>query len=117
LWAFGCILYELLKGESINCDVEDDEEVQKKIYKKLGKQCPDDLLKNILVVDPSRRLSIEEILSHKYFEEYRGEDRWVIEGENRRHLKKFLKGNYNLADPRTLIDALNMDLIGMKASE
>lgn len=71
-----------------------------------------DLLRKILVLNPNKRSSIEQILKHKYFDEYR-----VKNFDNKRKLTKFLRGNYNLMDPRTVIDALKMDLIGMKAGQ
>ena len=71
-----------------------------------------DLLKKILVLNPNKRSSIEQILNHIYFDDYR-----VGDYNNKKKLKKFLRGNYNLMDPRTVIDALKMDLIGMKAGQ
>ena len=71
-----------------------------------------DLLLKILILDPNRRITIEQILSHKYFSEYR-----TLTWNNKKQLKKFLRGNYNLMDPRTVVDALEMDLIGMRRGE
>ena len=71
-----------------------------------------DLLSKILVLNPNKRYTIEEILAHHYFDEYH-----KYQFQNKKKLKKFLRGNYNLMDPRTVIDALKMDLIGMKAGD
>ena len=71
-----------------------------------------DLLSKVLVLNPNKRYTIEEILSHEYFDSYQ-----MNQFQNKKKFKKFLRGNYNLMDPRTVIDALKMDLIGMKAGD
>jgi hypothetical protein len=69
------------------------------------------LLKKILQENPDRRLSVEKIIEHNFF-------KLLLTDNNRniyqKKLIKFLRGNYNLSDPRNVVDALNMDLIGMK---
>lgn len=50
-------------------------------------------------------------MEHEFFDDLRGGKR----GQYKRRLRKFLRGNFNLSDPRNILDALNMDLIGMKS--
>ena len=50
-------------------------------------------------------------MEHDFFQELRSGQR----GQCKRRLRKFLRGNFNMSDPRNILDALNMDLIGMKS--
>ena len=98
-------------------DTEEEPFMHNKLYQYLQKvqhlnPSIKDLLLKILILDPNERISIEQIISHQYFCEYRTPT-W----NNKKQLKKFLRGNYNLMDPRTVVDALEMDLIGMKRGE
>lgn len=74
-------------------------------------ECVLDLLKKILQENPDKRLPIESIMEHEFFSDLRTGKR----GQYKRRLRKFLRGNFNLSDPRNILDALNMDLIGMKS--
>lgn len=47
------------------------------------------------------------------FEKLRTDTKFYHESKNR--FKKLLRGNYSLQNPKTLTDALTVDLIGMKA--
>lgn len=78
----------------------------------LQKNHVQDLLERVLQINPDNRLSIDKITKHEFFREYKDNG---IGRTYQDRLKKFLRGNYNISDPRNVLDALNMDLIGMKA--
>ncbi len=52
-------------------------------------------------------------MAHDFFREFKVPN---ARQQYKIRLRKFLRGNYNLSDPRNILDALNMDLIGMKSS-
>ena len=74
IWSFGVILYTFLMGKTPFDDIS-----EKKIFKKIvnGKYSLEnsaqispeakDLIKKILVVDPSTRLTLDEIYNHPFF--------------------------------------------------
>ncbi|KAI5271341.1 Pkinase-domain-containing protein [Aureobasidium subglaciale] len=73
LWAFGCILYQLLAGRPPFKAGNEYQTFQKIVA--LDYHFPDgfppvarDLIERLLVLDPSKRLPIEHIKSHPFFE-------------------------------------------------
>jgi 3-phosphoinositide dependent protein kinase-1 len=73
LWAFGCILYQLLAGRPPFKASNEYQTFQKIVA--LDYRFPDsfpavarDLVERLLVLDPSKRLPIEHIKSHPFFE-------------------------------------------------
>jgi hypothetical protein len=74
-----------------------------------------DLLQKILTINPNDRISIQEIYEHKVFDKFKANTSHYDNCQAR--FKKLLRGNYNLPNPKTLIDSLSIDLIGMKAGQ
>jgi 5'-AMP-activated protein kinase catalytic alpha subunit len=72
LWSCGVVLFAMLCGHLPFCDV-DTHTLFKKIlactYKIPTHVSPDaqDLIQRLLVLDPEKRISIEEIREHKWF--------------------------------------------------
>ncbi|KEQ71697.1 Pkinase-domain-containing protein [Aureobasidium namibiae CBS 147.97] len=73
LWAFGCILYQLLAGRPPFKASNEYQTFQKIVA--LDYRFPDnfpavakDLIERLLVLDPSKRLPIEHIKAHSFFE-------------------------------------------------
>lgn len=52
---------------------------------------------------------------HRVFKELREEREFYLKSQGR--FKKILKGNYSIPDPKTLNDALKVDLIGMRPGQ
>ncbi len=71
------------------------------------------MLEKILTIDPDERISIEEVKGHPVFEKLRENKKYFEHTKHR--FRKLLRGNYCLQNPKTVTDALNVDLIGMKA--
>ena len=71
------------------------------------------LLERILTINPNDRISIEEVYNHVVFEKLRKNKEYYEHSKHR--FKKLLRGNYSLQNPKTVTDALSVDLIGMKA--
>ena len=85
IWAYGCILYELLSGQTFIIDHEDEEEfiddkirnILAKLNAEMSENCIEnseaiiDLLVNVLKPNPKQRFSIEQILNHEFFSFYR----------------------------------------------
>src|SRR5271170_1023487 len=72
LWAFGCIIYQLLAGRPPFKAANEYQTFQKIVG--LEYTFPDgfpsvarDLVERLLVLDPSRRLSLEHIKNHEFF--------------------------------------------------
>ncbi|GAA5951592.1 hypothetical protein JCM3765_005979 [Sporobolomyces pararoseus] len=72
IWSLGVIFYALVTG-SLPFD-DDDEGIMKEMILKCEYEIPTwldedaaDLIRNILVLDPLRRLSLKQILSHPFF--------------------------------------------------
>ena len=70
-------------------------------------------MEKILTIDPDERISIEEVKNHPVFEKLRENKKYFEHTKHR--FRKLLRGNYCLQNPKTVTDALNVDLIGMKA--
>ncbi|KAL2069735.1 hypothetical protein VTL71DRAFT_14414 [Oculimacula yallundae] len=73
LWAFGCIIYQLLSGRPPFKAANEYQTFQKIVQ--LDYQFPPgfplaarDLVERLLVLDPQRRLSIEHIKNHEFFD-------------------------------------------------
>lgn len=73
LWAFGCIIYQLLSGRPPFKAANEYQTFQKIVG--LDYEFPSgfprparDLVERLLVLDPSRRLSIEHIKNHEFFD-------------------------------------------------
>jgi 3-phosphoinositide dependent protein kinase-1 len=72
MWAFGCIIYQLLAGRPPFKAVNDYQTFQKIVgldYE-FPRGFPDlarDLVERLLVLDPQRRLSIEHVKNHPFF--------------------------------------------------
>ena len=71
------------------------------------------MLEKILTIDPDERISIDEVHNHPVFDKLRKSKEYFEHTKHR--FRKLLRGNYSLKNPKTVIDALNVDLIGMKA--
>lgn len=82
LWAFGCIIYQLLSGRPPFKAANEYQTFQKIVS--LEYEFPvgfppkaRDLVERCLVLDPARRISIEHIKNHEFFEGIRwGKDLW-----------------------------------------
>ncbi|KAI1004591.1 Serine/threonine-protein kinase [Podosphaera aphanis] len=73
LWAFGCIIYQLLSGRPPFKAVNDYQTFQKIVnldyeYPPGFPPTAKDLVDRLLVLDPQRRLTIENIKSHPFFQ-------------------------------------------------
>lgn len=73
LWAFGCIIYQLLAGRPPFKAGNEYQTFQKIVALdyEFPKGFPDvarDLVERLLVLDPARRLSIEHIKNHEFFD-------------------------------------------------
>ena len=128
IWAFGCILYELMSNNNLIIDGEDEDDVlQSKINEylmALKQKIIDlnmdnqvilsgfDLIRKVLKPNPNDRLRISEIFNHKFFEGYA---QVRVKIQNR--FKKFLRANTSLFHPNVLQQALSNDLIGMKGGK
>ena len=75
IWCIGVLLFELINGK-VPFEGHDVEEVGNNIINLKIKWAPDvnpdakDLISKILKLNPKERLSIEKILSHKFFTQY-----------------------------------------------
>lgn len=82
LWAFGCIIYQLLTGRPPFKASNDYQTFQKIVnleyeYPPGFPRQARDLIDRLLVLDPQKRLSIEHIKSHPFFEGTQwGRDLW-----------------------------------------
>ncbi len=73
LWAFGCIIYQLLAGRPPFKAGNEYQTFQKIVgldyeFPKGFPEVAKDLVERLLVLDPSKRLSIEHIKNHQFFE-------------------------------------------------
>jgi serine/threonine protein kinase len=85
MWSFGIIMFELITCYSPFAGSDTDETIQRvkgyNDFNKLAEKLKDfnvseqfiDLLSNIIQVDPGKRLTIEDMLKH----------RWIIEKQKR----------------------------------
>ncbi|KAF0685326.1 Aste57867_22746 [Aphanomyces stellatus] len=82
LWAFGCLMFQMYSGEELvptdrNQDATDqsiewaatlsDEALRRVIRSKIRHDDAGDLIEKLLVVDPTQRLRVEDIVMHPYF--------------------------------------------------
>ncbi|KAF0700109.1 Aste57867_9340 [Aphanomyces stellatus] len=104
LWAFGCLMYQMISGEELvatdlNQDVVSDrvteaaswtpETLKRRIETNIADTATLDLISNLLVVNPDKRLSLDQVLTHTYFsgvsnfEPEMGKVRKIIEDQTR----------------------------------
>ncbi|KAI9696062.1 MAG: pkb-activating kinase-like protein [Candelina mexicana] len=82
LWAFGCIIYQLLAGRPPFKAGNEYQTFQKIValdyeFPKGFPEVARDLVERLLVLDPSKRLSIEHIKNHQFFDGMTwGRDLW-----------------------------------------
>ncbi|KAI9714929.1 MAG: hypothetical protein M1812_006242 [Candelaria pacifica] len=82
LWAFGCIIYQLLAGRPPFKAGNEYQTFQKIVgldyeFPKGFPEVARDLVERLLVLDPSKRLSIEHIKNHQFFDGITwGRDLW-----------------------------------------
>lgn len=73
LWAFGCIIYQLLAGRPPFKAANEYQTFQKIValdyeFPRAFPEVAKDLVERLLVLDPQRRLPIEHIKNHQFFE-------------------------------------------------
>lgn len=78
LWSYGCIIYAMMSGclpfdhesqkETIRMTVEDQLSFESSCWKKTSNECKD-LLKKLLIKDPTHRISLKNALKHPWFNE------------------------------------------------
>jgi len=78
LWSFGCIIYALLSGslpfdhesqkETIRMTLENNLEFDLVCWKKISDDCKD-LIQNLLEKDPKKRITLENALKHRWFQD------------------------------------------------
>lgn len=82
LWAFGCIIYQLLAGRPPFKAGNEYQTFQKIValeyeFPRGFPEVAQDLVERLLVLDPQRRLTIEHIKNHEFFEGIRwGKELW-----------------------------------------
>ena len=82
MWAFGCIVYQLLAGRPPFKAVNDYQTFQKIVgldyeFPRGFPELARDLVERLLVLDPQRRLSLEHVKNHPFFQGIRwGRDLW-----------------------------------------
>ncbi|KAF0689927.1 Aste57867_18668 [Aphanomyces stellatus] len=82
MWSFGCLMYQMLCGvELISTDINQDivsdkvkdaatwtdELLHRRIENNIADESAQHLIKQLLVVNPTSRLSMQEVLNHPYF--------------------------------------------------
>ncbi|KAF0689924.1 Aste57867_18665 [Aphanomyces stellatus] len=82
MWSFGCLMYQMLCGmELIPTDINQDivtdkmkaaaqltdEVLHRRIENNIADESAQHLIKQLLVVDPKNRSSVQEVLNHTYF--------------------------------------------------
>ena len=90
LWSFGCIVYALLSGslpfdhesqkQTIKMTLESKLEFDLACWDKVSETCKD-LLKKLLMKDPKARITLEDVLNHKWFEDLEVSEAGVVGGK------------------------------------
>ncbi|KAJ3040803.1 3-phosphoinositide dependent protein kinase-1 [Rhizophlyctis rosea] len=112
VWAIGCILFQLLAGKPPFRGSNDYQTFQKII--KLEYAFPEgfnetaaDLIRQILVLEPSQRLTLDQIKKHAFFDGFDWKD---LQSRPPPDLRPFLPAtsDHNIEDLRSELEVLNL---------